>query len=166
MSKKEFVIPFVGLKIGTHEFEYDINDSFFERFEYSIIEGGSLKVKLSLDKKETMMVGNFSITGSVKSNCDRCTEPVKVEIEGEYQLIFKFDDTPSDDEMLVVIFPEEFEIDMSEHILELTTVSLPARMVHDEGECNEDMLDLLDEYSVREDDDENDPRWDALKKLK
>ena len=65
--------------------------------------------------------------------------------------------------------------------------------MHDEGECNDDMLDLLDEYVVNADDDsddelyeeldeelesestaedeedvseEIDPRWEALKNLK
>ena len=29
-----YTIPFVGLKLGKHQFEYDIDNEFFEHFEY------------------------------------------------------------------------------------------------------------------------------------
>jgi uncharacterized metal-binding protein YceD (DUF177 family) len=54
-------------------------------------------------------------------------------------------------------------------------VALPSRTVHPEDECNEEMLDLLEEYSGyyedesdeenNDEDDDIDPRWEALKKL-
>ena len=53
-------------------------------------------------------------------------------------------------------------------------VALPYRSVHPEDECNEEMLELLEEYSGyyeedtdedNDDDDDIDPRWEALKKL-
>ena len=31
---KAFLIPFTGLKIGKHQFDYQIDNSFFECFEY------------------------------------------------------------------------------------------------------------------------------------
>ena len=52
---KEFLIPFVGLKIGKHFFDFEINSSFFDAFEYSPIQNGVLNAKLELDKKETML---------------------------------------------------------------------------------------------------------------
>jgi uncharacterized metal-binding protein YceD (DUF177 family) len=182
-SKREYVIPFVGLKLGVHEFEFEITDSFFEDIEYSIVHKGNVSVKLSLDKKETMLIGDYTIVGKVETGCDRCNEPVEVEIQGEYQLIYKFDDKPSDDESLIIVYPEEFEIDVKDSILELITVSLPARALHEEGDCDEEMMDLLYEYTVNaddasedvgdseeelddEDDDMIDPRWEALKGLK
>jgi uncharacterized metal-binding protein YceD (DUF177 family) len=173
MSRNEYVIPFVGLKLGTHEFEFDITDEFFEVFEYSIVESGEVKVLLQLEKKETMLIGNFQLSGFVRTSCDRCNDPLKLEIEGEYQLVFKFDDKPSDDETLVIIYPDEFEIDLNSHILELISVSLPSKKVHDEGECNEEMIELLEEYTsgipeeeLEDEEDAVDPRWEALKKLK
>jgi uncharacterized metal-binding protein YceD (DUF177 family) len=191
MSDKEFQIPFVGLKLGIHDFEFEITDAFFENVEYSIVQKGKVKVYFSLEKKETMMVGNYRLEGLVGTTCDRCTEPVDIEIEGEYKLIYKFDDEATDSETLIIVYPEEFEINIKQSILEFISVSLPSRTMHDEGGCNEDMLDLLSEYTINsepigdEDDDEDeewdeeeeeeseeddndyvDPRWNALKKLK
>lgn len=179
-TNRDYVIPFVGLKLGVHEFDFEVTDKFFEEFEYSIVQSGDVNVHLTLDKKETMLVGDFTLNGNVKAMCDRCNDPVEVKIEGNYQLVFKFDDKPSDDEALVIVYPEEFELDLNDHLLELINVSLPPRTVHEIDECNEEMIDLLDEYSFyseeedeleegedeADNEDDIDPRWNALKDLK
>ena len=179
---KDYIIPFVGLKLGVHSFEFNVTDAFFEYFEYSIIHKGEVKVNLSLEKRETMMVGDYTINGVVEAECDRCGDNVNVEIEGDYQLVYKFDNEPSDDESLIIVYPEEFEINVMDSILELIMVSLPSRAVHEDGDCNEEMMAILDEYilvneeemedsdDTSEEDSENDenidPRWSALKNLK
>jgi len=153
MSKREFIIPFVGLKVGIHEFEFDINDSFFENIEYSIVHGGNVKVRLLLEKKETMLIGNYFIEGTVKKPCDRCNDEVNVEVEGEFRLIYKFDTEPSEDETLVTVYPEEFEINIESAIYEFITVSMPGRSIHPKGECDEEMVKVLREYTVNSIDD-------------
>lgn len=160
-SKREFIIPFVGLKLGFHEFDFEIHDSFFEDREYSIIHSGNVIVRLVLEKKETMLIGEFSIEGKVSTNCDRCNDPVEVPVKGSYRLIFKFGHEATDDETLVVLHPDAYEIDFRDPIYELITVSLPTRLVHAKGECNEEMLALLQKYSGQPDDEEvDDDDWD------
>lgn len=161
-SSREFVLPFAGLKLGTHEFEFEINTSFFEALEYSIIHQGNVHATLSLEKKETMMIGNFFISGVVTKDCDRCTDPLEVEIEGSYQLVFKFGTELSDDESLIVLPNEAYELDVQPYFYELITVSLPSRSVHPAGECNEEVLEKLGEYLVNPGDDEEDEEWDEL----
>lgn len=182
-SIKEYIIPFVGLKIGKHTFQFEVTDSFFENFEYSIIHKGNVKVTLVLEKKETMLIGDYALEGAVVTNCNRCNDLMNIKINGEYQLIYKFDDKPSDDESLIIVYPEEYEIDVKENILELITVSLPSRSIHPKGECNEELISILDEYimvsnnedslehkediieNTEEKDEYIDPRWQALKDL-
>ncbi|MFT6502140.1 MAG: uncharacterized metal-binding protein YceD (DUF177 family) [Crocinitomicaceae bacterium] len=148
MSDKEFVIPFVGLKQGVHEFNFEIGKAFFESIEYSIVHEGNVHVTFLLDKKETMLIGDYTIRGTVKASCGRCNDPVDVDVEGEFQLVYKFDDKPSEDESLVIVYPEEYEIDVKESIHEFISVSIPSRTVHKEGECNEDVMKILSEYQV------------------
>ncbi len=178
----EYVIPFTGLKLGKHKFDFVLLDEFFERFEYSIVDGGKVQVDFELEKKETMMIGTFDLKGAVKSACDRCNDPCDIKVNGSDKIYYKFDDEPSDDETLVVVYPDEVEIDISSQLLEFVTVSLPARVLHEnEEECNEEMIDLLDDYVINPDDSEDeeddsvidddndditDPRWDALRGLK
>lgn len=179
---RDYIIPFVGLKIGAHKFEFNITDTFFDNYEYSIIRRGNVKVELILDKKETMLIGNYTIRGVVQSECDRCNDPIDIDVAEDYQLIYKFDNEPCDDESLIIIYPEEFELDISLNILELMMVSLPLRSIHDEGDCNEEMSEQLKEYVLveekfdneddkdlsndSEDNDEIDDRWSVLKALK
>lgn len=165
-SKNEFVIPFVGLKLGTHEFDFSVSDKFFEGLEYSVVERGKVDFHILFEKKETMMIADFQLNGTIETLCDRCGDELVLPISGEYQLIFKFGDDESEDESLVVLPSEAYQIDLDAHFHEFITVSLPSRMIHDEGECNEEMEDLIDEYSVRSEEEELDPRWSELNKLK
>jgi uncharacterized protein len=181
-SNKEYIIPFVGLSLGSHKFEFDVTDAFFDGIDYSIIHKGNVRVELLLEKRETMLVGNYIINGTVETNCNRCNDPVETKVNGDYRLVYKFGTEPSDDESLIIVYPEEFEINIKDNIFELITVSLPLRSVHKKGECNEEMLEILGEYILTKekvikdesdendsDDDDNediDPRWEALNKLK
>lgn len=152
----QFIIPFVGLKQGRHEFQYDITDAFFETFEYSIIQNGDVHIDFTLDKKDTMMVGEFQLEGRVMTACDRCNDPVEVPIEGEFRLVYKFGTEEEQDESLVVLYPEEYELHIKDTLLEFINVLLPTRSIHDEGECNEEMLSYLKEYVVNSLDDDDD----------
>jgi uncharacterized metal-binding protein YceD (DUF177 family) len=56
-------------------------------------------------------------------------------------------------------------------LYELISLSLPAKMVHEDGDCNEEMVELINKYqqpssdSKTDEDDDIDPRWSALKNL-
>ena len=193
-SNKEFIIPFIGLKVGFHDFNFEIHDSFFEEVEYSIIHKGNVTVSLTLEKKETMLIGEFQIGVTVSASCDRCNDPLDVPVKGSYRLVYKLDNDTSDNESLIVLHPDAYELDVRNNIYELITVSLPARLVHPKGKCNEEMIELIKKYSGQpndievdfnddddwddedweeeedegdegDDDDPVDPRWSALKNL-
>lgn len=143
-------------------YEFDIDNSFFEDLEYSLIEGADVHAQLALEKKETMMIAVFTLTGTVHANCDRCNDPLELPIDGTYRVVYKFGDEPSDDENLIVLDPDAFELDVAPQLYEFMCVSLPTRILHAPGECNEEMMALYDTYIVNpgdpeEDDDED---WD------
>ncbi|MEN9699724.1 MAG: hypothetical protein RLZZ301_922 [Bacteroidota bacterium] len=169
--KSPYAIPFVGLKLGTHEFEFDIDKSFFDSLPYSLVEDGRLTAYLELEKKETLLIATIGIVGFIFTNCDRCSEPLNQEIDGEFTLYYTFGTEDSDDENLIVLPPESYQIELEQPFYELISLSLPARMVHeDEADCNEEMVQLLEKYQQvnppkPDDDDEIDPRWSALKNL-
>ena len=160
MSKHEYIIPFVGLKIGFHVFEFEISDTFFDDIEYSIIQSGKVHVRLELEKKETMLIGVFHVEGLVTTSCDRCTDPIEEEVEGEYQIVYKFGGDATDDEALIVLDFEAYELDVKMNIYELISVSLPVRVVHEQGECNPEMLELLEKYVINANDDDDDDDFD------
>jgi uncharacterized metal-binding protein YceD (DUF177 family) len=51
-------------------------------------------------------------------------------------------------------------------IYEQVVLSTPSKVVHPEGECDEEMIQQLNKYKVSEANKETiDPRWEKLKKL-
>ena len=50
---KAYLIQFSGLKIGKHQFEYQLDNSFFEHFNFEEFNSVAIKVDLILEKKNT-----------------------------------------------------------------------------------------------------------------
>jgi uncharacterized protein len=181
-KKSEYVIGFSSLSDGKHEFQYKIGNEFFEHFELSEVEGADLTVDLLLEKKPNMLIATFKAEGSIEVMCDRCTDSFRYPVAGEDEVIYKFAEEELDDEKIICILPNEIEIDITIPIYEFTTLLLPSRRIHPEGECNEEMLEEIDNYLVVESDEEEieidnyqqdestdseiDPRWSQLKNLK
>lgn len=172
----EYIVPFSGMKVGNHQFDYKVRKEFFDAFEYSEIEDGDLNVVVSVDKSETMMIMNFNISGDVNMECDVCLGDLKCPIEADYRQIFKFSDDEDlklDDE-ITYVRSTEFEVNIAPFIVEFINLSKPNTARHSEGECDDELVAVLDEYLlVKEEqieesieEEEIDPRWNALKKLK
>jgi len=169
-NKNQFLIPFVGLKIGEHQFAFELNEKFFEDLPHLSLGKGELNVQLSLDKKETMLVASFSLEGEVNMLCSRCNEEVVTEIYDELDLIYKFGLEQEDNEALIVLHPDTYELDAFQPIYEMIVMALPTRPLHEEGECDEEMVKLIQKYTqtesiIIEAQKEEDPRWAALKNL-
>ena len=177
-NRREYIIQFVGLAIGEHLYEYVITDKFFEDREYSEIKKSNITLKINLLKQSAMMVLHFDISGTVKADCDRCTEEFDLPIQGNYKLIVKVGGslTGDEDDDIITIPANEHELDLSQHIYEYIALSLPIKRVHpdnEEGEptCNKEMLKklssfLIEEEKVEEKEEEStDPRWDDLKNI-
>jgi uncharacterized protein len=174
---KQFSIPFTGLKLGKHQFDFDIDKSFFDAFEYSLVKDGALKATLKLDKQETMLILNFQIWGTIQLNCDKCLAEFSQPIEVKERQIVKFaeDELESDDLEIIMLNRKESEIDVSEMIYEFINVSIPyinnCEQAGQGQECDPEMIATLAKLSsgsatAEEEQKSDDPRWAALKKLK
>ena len=162
------MIPFTSLKTGKHEFEYEIGDKFFEEIDYSEVKKSSVNVEVELDKQSTLLVLDFKIEGTVEVPCDRCGDDFDKDIESEYQLVFKLNAEKYEEGDDVVYLPaSEYEIDISQFIYEYILLSVPQHRVHPKGKCNKEALKKLKELSANANNEEQtDPRWDALKSIK
>jgi uncharacterized metal-binding protein YceD (DUF177 family) len=162
---KDYIIHFVGLSIGNHLFDFEVNDTFFEQFEYSQLQRGLVKIQVNLDKQDRLMVFTFDIKGTVEVTCDRCGEEFMLPVSGKQNLIVKFGaEFQEESEDMIVIPTTEYKIDLSSFIYEYLHLMLPWRIVHpDDAEgktrCNPEALRLLEELTPHS---TLDPRWDAL----
>jgi len=171
-SLKEFSIPFTGLKLGKHQFEFVVNDAFFDEFEYSLVKKANLLCKVELDRQETMLILNFAINGTIDANCDRCLAQYPQHVDIHEQQVAKFsEEAIGEDEEIIILTKNDHEINIAGLIYEYINVAMPFITVCiDEGKtpyCDKEMLDNLNKLSANtEQDEQPDPRWDALKKFK
>ena len=70
MKKRDFDIAFRGLALGPHEFQYDLDDTFFTLFEYSDYQGLIGKAELMMLKSETVLDLEWRFTGNIEAPCD------------------------------------------------------------------------------------------------
>ena len=166
----KYTILFSGLAVGNHQFNYTLSDSFFAELSDSEIEKGNVNVELDFEKKPTMLELNFKWQGNVNVLCDRCADDISMEVEGEQTLFVKFGNTPIEDADDVIVLPSnESKINVAQHLFEYVLLSLPVRRLHGKDEngkslCNKDAIEVLKKLTPAED-EETDPRWDALKEF-
>lgn len=164
VSLKYLRVPFTGLNVGTHAYTFDISNEFFEAFEYGLIKKGEVSVNLNLEKTSSFMILHFDFEGEVHGECDRCLEELPVSVEGQERVIVKFGEEDYDNtEDIIVLHPNDYEIDLTQLIYEMISLVLPSKILHEDGECDPDMIAHLSEET---EDEEVDPRWEALKALK
>ena len=171
----EFLIPFIGLKLGKHQFDFNINKTFFEDFDYHEFENCDIKVTVVLEKKSTIMELSFKQKGTVHVPCDLTNEMFDLPVKAKLHLVVQFGETFNNDNEELLILPHgEHQLDISQYIYEMIVLSVPFKRVHPgikDGTLKTEALQKLSELSVTEAKQENtkqeeiDPRWDKLKQL-
>ena len=143
---KKYVIPYKGLGIGKHHFQFEVDDRFFEAFEISEVKRGCAHVDVDLTKNTTLLTLEVTIDGEVIVACDRCLEDCTIPIHYDGQLLVRFSETEAEyDGEVMWLSPAESEVNLAQYIYESICLSLPYQRVHPADEngkptCNPEML--------------------------
>ena len=169
---KQFDIHFGNLSFGTHCFDLEVNDTFFEKHNNEDITDANVQIELEVERKETLVILHFSMQGTLYSICDLCLEEISIPVAKNEKLILKIVSKPyeSDDENIVFIRENSYTFNIEQIIFEYLCTLMPMRKVHGEigsETCNQEMLMLIENAkgkSIKE--KEVDERWEALKNIK
>ncbi|MGA0374307.1 MAG: YceD family protein [Flavobacteriaceae bacterium] len=167
----EFLIPFIGLKEGIHRFDFKVDNTFFESFDFLDFHDSKIDVSLDFEKKTTIMELNFIAKGQVTVPCDVTTEPFNLSIDTAFRLVVKFGSEENFDNDDILILPNgSHEIQVAQFIYEMIVLSLPQKKVHPgiaDGTLKSEILLKLKDLQPQENPPSNgiDPRWDKLKDL-
>lgn len=170
----EYLISFVGLKLGKHHFEYSINEAFFEAYSLHDFEQPNIQVQLEFEKKSTLLELHFKHKGTVQVPCDVTGEIFDLPVRGKLDLIVQFGESYNDDNEELLILPHgEYQMNVAQYIYEMIVLSVPAKRIHPgvkDGTLVNETIERLEELSVSaaptEEIEENiDPRWAKLKQL-
>jgi uncharacterized metal-binding protein YceD (DUF177 family) len=168
----EYKIPFRGIGEGEHEYDFHIQQKFFNAMESDDVQDADIKVHLHLDKQSRMMILDFDILGNLVLTCDRCLDDMDYPLDIHYRLVAKYGHKdPRDeeeDEDILYLSDDMHQLDVSQLIYENIVLAIPIKHVHADDEhgnstCNQKQIALLENYSKKQ---KSDPRWDALKNIK
>jgi len=165
-KKNEFLIPVSGLALGSHSYQFEINDDFFADKEYSEIQQGKVSVSLDVDRQETMLTLRFDIKGTVRVACDRCAEEFDLPIESQQEFFIKLGtENAEESDDVAVVEADAHDFDVSSLIYEYIILAVPMYRVHPEGQCDPEVIAMLNAPAAQPDEETIDPRWAALKDI-
>jgi len=132
---KHYAIPIQGLGHGIHNFDFDINESFFEHFEESPISTSDIKVNIALTRKPEVMDIRFNIEGTVLTPCDRCLTDIHLPIEGSFPMLIKNADEQANDVDVIHVNAQQRKLSVAQYIYEFVLLSIPIIKTYN---CDED----------------------------
>ncbi len=168
----QYIVPFYGLDNKSYQFDFVVEDRFFDYFENEIIKGGNIDIKLTLIKKTSTLHLKFNLSGFVKIICDRCLELYDQIIKFENSIVVEFGNETNFDtnKDIVMLDKNKSEINISQFIFEFINFAIPLKHFHPDTKdgnpgCNIEMLEILNKHLIKED-DVIDSRWEKLKEIK
>ena len=90
MMSRLFAIPVSGIKDGHHIFEFEITKEFFDLFDESEIREGELAAVVNVEKNSSHLDLDITISGKVRTCCDRCLGIFDYPVECVNSLLVKF----------------------------------------------------------------------------
>jgi len=169
VGKGIFDIDIFKLANGKHSFEFDINDSYFELFEDSVIKKGGGTVKVELDRTPALLTFTFSIDCKVELVCDRSLDKFYYPVKESNCLRIKYGDHWEElSEELLMVPANTQKIDVGQFVYEFIILALPMKKLHPrfQGKDAEELVFSSADDEKSSSNDDIDPRWNDLKKLK
>ena len=142
-EQSHYIIDLKRLPVGTHQFDIQLDDEFFKALEKSEILSGNVACKATLNLREEDYQLNIAVHGTVFVVCDRCLDPMPLEIEDEQEIF-------SEDEEANGQQPIANSLDLSWLAYEIVSINIPIVHCHQEGECNKQMELLLHDHLCAE----------------
>jgi uncharacterized protein len=174
MGIKAFRVNIIGLSNSVHEFQFEIGDEFFKQYGTGLIsEGSRFDATVTLDKRETLIEARFVIKGMAKLICDRSLDPFDYPIKADRKIVFKYgekDEELSDE--IMIIQRDTDSLELGQFIYEFINLEVPIKKLHPRyaGELDDDaegkIIYTSGSNEGGDDEDNIDPRWEILKKLK
>ena len=136
-EQNHYIIDLSRLPIGTHGFDIQLNNDFFSGLEKTEILSGQVDAKLTLNLREDDYTLTIAVHGTVYVTCDRCLDPMPLEIDDE-QEIWSDDEVESNDQLPTT----NDQLDLTWLAYEIVSINIPLVHCHQTGGCNPQM-DLL-----------------------
>ena len=139
-EQSHYIIDLSRLPIGTHSFDIQLNNDFFASLEKSEILSGEVAAKATLNLREEDYQLNITVHGTVFVVCDRCLDPMPLEINDEQEIWSDEEDNQTSN------IKHQTSLDLSWLAYEIVSINIPIVHSHQPGECNAQMELLLHDH--------------------
>ena len=162
-ENKDFIIQIKGLQVGKHNYSFSIDGSFFRDFENSQILNADLQAEVVLEKGSGWMNVVADIAGDVTVECDRCLDDVVLPMDFSCSMGVKFakDIEDGNGDEFIVMDPADGELDLTQFIYDYVCLNLPLQKVHEEGECNSEVMAKLSSLNEKEEEGDDEVAADS-----
>ena len=166
---RNYDVSFSGLKIGKHEFRFEIDKEFFQLFDTEQeFTNPKINVEVFLNKHTTFLEFEVKVDGKVELVCDITNDSFDHDIENQIDILVKFGEEYDDsEEDAVTILAKDHAFNVAHLIYENVALSIPMKKIS--PNISDEDLAILEKFrpkEIEEEEQEVDPRWEALKKLK
>ncbi len=136
--------------------EIELADRFFADLEQEEISGGDVHVSIAVQSSaDTVYKVQIAAEGRVTVSCDRCLDPLDLDVTAE-DIVYVKDDEPGEGDSPEMLYTEtDGTCDLSWCVYEIVETSLPMQRVHDIEDCNSDMLGRMVADGGDEDEEED-----------
>lgn len=138
--------------------DFTLADRFFADLEQEEISGGEICLEVYVKRPiGDVYKVNIKAKGYVVVACDRCLDPLRIDVDTEDTIKIK-DAEPEEndaDDMLYVEANNQC-YDLSWQVYEIIETSLPMQRIHHDGECNPDMMNYIISSLNSEEDEDDD----------
>ncbi|HTL08073.1 MAG TPA: DUF177 domain-containing protein [Chitinophagaceae bacterium] len=177
MGRRDYDIAFVGLKQGAHEYQYQVDDKFFEPYQPQDFRNCRANIKLTLDKQNGFMLLRFEVGGTLEVTCDRCgSSTLPMQLWDEFNVVVKMAEDPDqmnaqeEDPDVHYIGRGESHLHIADWLYEFVNLSIPMQRMCSEEKigspyCDKEVLAML----KREEDSPGqatNPIWKGLEAIK
>ena len=144
-SKNLLNINLAHVAEAAKRLDIELTDRFFADLEQEEISGGDIHAEIFVRATAGDIYNvQVKVKGNVIVACDRCLDPLQIEVEASDTLKVK-DADPEDCDADDMLYLEANNpcYDFSWQVYEIIETSLPMQRVHPEGECNKDMVSYI-----------------------
>jgi uncharacterized protein len=154
--KSGVILPFTALDPGFYEFEYLLGKPFFDLIPESLIADGEIRVTAKVQKGPSLMEVDLHLNCLLKITCDRCLAEASLNMPEKARVLVRRSQGGKEenpDAEIILIGPQEDEVDLSMFIYETACLNLPISIIPceitgDKSLCDQETLSRLADFSI------------------
>ena len=150
-----YKVQLASLPEGKFTQDFVCDTQFFKNMENEDVSHSDVGVHLDLEHRNGLYDLKFTLKGLVQVPCDRCLDPIDIEVDTTYDIKVEYGDRYDDasDELLMIPAENPY-LNVAYMLYDTILLTIPMRHVHPLGKCNRAMAAALSKHKVRDDEEE------------